>query len=1348
MQEGTNQALVQQVKGNPALRRAGAVLFWVLIAVYTPLCIALLAIKWLVLPEIDRYRPEIQRYLQTQTGTALEIGQIQASWRGFGPLLVVQNIRLPQANGEPGFTADQVHLTWSLPSILAFNPRLKNLEVQSPALSVVRNSQGVIEVAGIPLIDDGSQGNPGLDWLLAQQRVLLKNGVLNWQDAMGQFPGAQAIEAELLLENGLSRHEAGLTFKLPVLAQTPVNVRLNFKTPLLERQLGDVTKWKGSFYLSALVDQSEPLESVFKTFGLDVDLTQPQGKLWVDFEDGLVQRSLLDARIGKLRFSNPEVEAIPFDMTNTSALIEVQGEHALFEPNAISVRQLKGQIAGQKQFGPTDLSLKKLAGADGVDWGVQIQQLDAAQAQAVVLELGPHLGQRQRLEPLKSFEVAGRINRVALDWRTAGHAPHEESVSFKSDVDFSKLTVLYRDPSPKSNGRITGFKNLSGTFKGSDSIGEWTLAGNDSEISLPEIFSAETLAFDSIEGRGGWKDVFTANQPAEFSVEQLKVSNADLQAEVAGSYQFRRDESDVIDIKGSLPMANIARVANYLPLVVGASAREWLTENLKAGTAKNGQFELSGRLSDFPFADPKHPGVFRIDVPFENGELTYAPGWPGIQKVNGKASFVGKRMLIEADQAETSGVVLKGVQASIDNLDAWEPLLEIKGEGQGELGKMVAFVNQSPVREILNEALINAQVEGNANLDLRLNIPIADPEKTQVKGDLKLKGNSIRVVRGMPVVSNVDGVIQFSNKGLFIDQLLGQALGGPVVVKGTTDANGRMEIRANGTARAKGLAQYLNPLSEPYLAGSTPYSVLVATRENGVVVDVNSQLQGLEVKLPAPFAKKADARLPFKLNQSATAQGERWQVDLGPDAKPLAQLRAIVLEQAGQAGIDSMQFAIGAPLAAPTAGIQGDIRVPAIDLDTWRTIFNDITSAPGNTGLMGELMGDPSAGTDIKLKVGIRTERLNVGSKSFEGVSVAARTVEKRWQFDVKAKGVDGYLSWVSDKQRPDGAVLARFKTLVIPKTLDSDLRDLVEEPASSIPALDVQVDNFTLNDLVLGNLKLIAVNQTREEQARAALSQRPKEWKLEELRIENPESITRAKGVWQYGANLKNQRTDIEVDQTVKNAGGLLTRLGMAGVFQGGEGTLVGRLRWNDAPTNIDYGSLSGQFKLQSTKGQFLKADPGVAKLLGVLSLQSIPRRFTLDFKDVFSEGFAYDTMEADVALKEGIASTQNFKMTGPSATVLMDGKLDLESETQNLNVVVLPDLNPAGGSLIYSVIAANPAVGIASLIADFVLKDPLSKIFSFQYKVSGPWVAPVIERVRKGDAVTPPTNDPNTRN
>lgn len=1347
MQEGTNQAQLQQVISNPMLRRAGSVLFWLLVVVYVPFCLALLAVKWLVLPEIDRYRPEIQQFLQNQTGGPIEIGRIQAQWRGWGPQLTVDQVQLRLPNGESGFHAEGLRMEWSLPSILAFSPRLNNLEVLSPTLRVVRNSQGVFEIAGIPVVDDGSQGNPGLDWLLEQKRVLLNQGVLIWQDDMGQFPAAQAVEVELLMKNGLSRHQAGLTLKLPTLAQTPLHAILNFKTPLLKRNLGDLEKWKGTFFISAMVDQAEPIESVFKAFDLNVDMTQPKGRMWVDFEGGQVQRSLLDAQVAKLRFDNPAADAAPFDMTNTSALVEIAGEHLLLAPSTISIRRLTGQIAGQKQFGPTDLSVRKKALNDGFEWGVQAQQLDAAQAKAIVMELGPHLGQQDRLERIKAFEFSGQVNQLDVNWTSGGDKPFSDSQAFNSDIDFTNLTVLYRDPSAQSNGKTTGFRNVSGTFKGSDSQGKWTLMGRNVEFALPEIFAADVLKFNELAGQGAWENVFATDLPVGFSIDKMLARNADLQVEVAGSYEFRREEPDVIKLKGTVPMANVAQVSNYLPLIVGSNARTWLTENLKAGEAKNGEFELSGRLSDFPFDDPKSKGVFKIEVPFENGELTYAPGWPGIRQVNGKATFNGKRMLIQADTAETLGVQLKNVEAQIDNLDAWEPLLEITGKGQGDLSKMVAFVNQSPVREILNEALGSAQVDGLANLDLQLSIPIANPEKTQLKGDLTLKGNSIRVVRGMPTVSNVDGLIQFSNKGLFINQLQGQALGGPVTVKGNTDAAGRMEIRANGVARAQGLAQYLNPLVEPYLAGTTPYSVVVATRENAVTVDVNSQLQGLEVKLPSPFAKKADARLPFKLSQTGGAQSDRWVVDLGADNKPVAQVRATVLHDQGRSDIDSLQFAVGVPLAAPSAGIQGDVRVPVIDVDAWRTVVNDITSASGNTGLMGEMMGEPASDTALKMKVAIRTDRLDMGSKSFEGVSVAARTVEKRWQFDVKAKGVDGYLSWVSDKQRPDGAVLARFKTLVIPKTLDGGMRDLVEEPASSIPALDVQVDNFTLNDITLGKLKLIAVNQTREEQARATLGQRPKEWKLEELRIENPESITRAKGVWQYGDNLKNQRTDIEVNQTVKNAGGLLTRLGMADVFRGGEGTLVGRLRWNDAPSTIDYGSLSGQFKLKSSKGQFLKADPGVAKLLGVLSLQSIPRRFTLDFKDVFSEGFAYDTMEADVVLKQGIASTRNFKMTGPSATVLMDGSLDLESETQDLDVVVLPDLNPAGGSLIYSVIAANPAVGIASLIADFVLKDPLAKIFSFQYQVSGPWTAPVIERVKRSETPNSPTNDSNQR-
>ncbi len=1349
LQEGTNQQQNSTWISAQGVRRLSVFVFWGLIALYVPLCMALLALKWWVLPDIDRYRPAIQTFLQEQTGLPVTLGALSAQWQGFSPQVVVSTLSIPTPAGDVGFQASQIRMDWSLASFLAFSPRLNNLEVQSPNLLVERDTNGTFVVAGVRMVDDGTEGNPGLDWLLSQERVWLNGGVVQWRDHIGKLPDARLENVQLLLENSLNRHRAGLNFDVPMLTEQSVVAQLDFKTPILNRDMGRFDQWKGSFYAQAALDKTEPVESVFKAFELDVDLTRPEGKVWADFAQGAIQRTVFDARVAQLRFANPQVDAVPFDMVNTSAIVEVQGEQGLLDPQAVTVRQLRGQISGEQQFGPSDLSITRMKQDQGVDWGVQITELDAGQAKSIMTELAPHLGQADQLERLSHFRFDGLLKLVNVRWQTLNDASVSHAIAFNSDVEFSKLTVQYTDPPASGNGKVTGFKNISGTFRGDNQQGQWTLNGKQVEVALPEVFANEVLAFDQVTGRGGWSNIFDAEKPVVFTLEDLQVSNADLQAEVSGRYEFRREQPDVIDFRGSLPRADVAKVPNYLPLVVGENARQWLASNLKAGTARQGEFLIRGSLDQFPFDAPDSDGLFQIIVPIEKGQLTYAQGWPAIADINGTVRFEGKRMQIQAQQASTLGVALKNIQAEIPNLDAWEPVLGITGKAEGELANMVRFVNQSPVRDLLSNVLGSAQAEGLADLNLELTIPIADPDKTQVKGDVKLASNSIRLVEGMPWIGEATGNIEFSNQGFALKQVQGQALGGTVILKGGTNSSGWMDIRATGTARAKGLAQYLNPHLEPYLSGSTPYTVLVSNREQGLSVEVTSQFQGMEIKLPAPFEKKPDARMPFKLTQQTNAQGERWAAELGPENKPLGQLRASVKDNNGQPNMEYLQFAIGTPLGVPRGGVQGDIRMPVVELDVWRTLRDEVVYKPGNKGLMGWALGldEPSDGPPARINVAIRTDALNVGSKSFEGVSVVAKTVEKRWQFDVKAKGVDGYISWVSDKQRPDGAVLARFKTLTIPKTLDDGIRDLVEEPASSIPELDVQAEQFTLNDMALGALKLRAVNQTREEQARATLSQKPREWKLEELRIENPESVTQAKGTWQYGSNLSNQRTDIEINQTVNNAGGLLGRLGMQGVFRGGEGTLTGRLRWNDAPTNLDYGSLSGQFKLKSSNGQFLKADPGVAKLLGVLSLQSMPRRFALDFKDVFSEGFAYDTMEADVRLNEGIANTQNFKMMGPSATVLMDGDLDLESETQNLNVVVLPDLNATGGSLIYSVIAANPAVGIASLIADFVLKDPLSKIFSFQYQVTGPWVSPVIERVRKGDAVIPPTNNPNTR-
>ncbi len=180
---------------------------------------------------------------------------------------------------------------------------------------------------------------------------------------------------------------------------------------------------------------------------------------------------------------------------------------------------------------------------------------------------------------------------------------------------------------------------------------------------------------------------------------------------------------------------------------------------------------------------------------------------------------------------------------------------------------------------------------------------------------------------------------------------------------------------------------------------------------------------------------------------------------------------------------------------------------------------------------------------------------------------------------------------------------------------------------------------------------------------------------------------------------------------------------------MKNGSGKLAGNLSWLGSPFSIDYPSLAGDLNLSLDKGQFLKADPGVGRLLGVMSLQALPRRISLDFRDIFSQGFAFDTIRASAQISKGVLTTHDFKMAGVDASVLIEGQTDLQAESQNLRVLVLPEINAASASVVYALMV-NPAIGIGTFLAQWVLRHPLSKIFSYEYDVTGSWAEPQVKR------------------
>ena len=236
----------------------------------------------------------------------------------------------------------------------------------------------------------------------------------------------------------------------------------------------------------------------------------------------------------------------------------------------------------------------------------------------------------------------------------------------------------------------------------------------------------------------------------------------------------------------------------------------------------------------------------------------------------------------------------------------------------------------------------------------------------------------------------------------------------------------------------------------------------------------------------------------------------------------------------------------------------------------------------------------------------------------------------------------------------------------------------------------------------------------------------RPRVWQLERLRLSSAAAELQATGQW-------DRNTALSYKLEIKDVGGFLNRLHLKDVVKGGHGTLSGELSWSGTPFSMDLPSLGGTMDIAVRDGQFLKVEPGAAKLIGVLNLQALPKLLTLDFRNIFEQGFAFDELRGTVSILDGVASTDSLAMRGLQAVVQIKGQANLQASTQDLRVVVVPELNGGLATLAYAAIV-NPAVGLGAFLAQSLFSQPLSRALAHEIEITGSWSDPtVVERKRE---------------
>jgi uncharacterized protein YhdP len=256
-----------------------------------------------------------------------------------------------------------------------------------------------------------------------------------------------------------------------------------------------------------------------------------------------------------------------------------------------------------------------------------------------------------------------------------------------------------------------------------------------------------------------------------------------------------------------------------------------------------------------------------------------------------------------------------------------------------------------------------------------------------------------------------------------------------------------------------------------------------------------------------------------------------------------------------------------------------------------------------------------------------------------------------------------------------------------------------------------------------MGRVELLARHEGTDQRS----------WRIDKLAMTNSDSALSATGLWKQG---EGSRTSLAIKLEVSDVGQFMDRIGYPEHLKAGKGKLEGTLAWNGDPVNMDYATLSGALQMQAEDGQFLEIEPGIGKLVSLMSLQMLPRRALGDFRDVFSKGFQFDRIASSMDIARGVMSVKEFHMRGPAADVNMTGQVDLSLETQNLNVKVIPQLGDTASTVVGLL---NPIAGVATLIAGRLMKNPLGKIFAFDYTITGTWTDPKVEKLQPTQSQQP---------
>ena len=1250
---------------------------WIAAAVLIILAAVFSSIFRSLTPWAKQYKGEVEHHLSVLLGQPVTIQTMETGWYWFQPVLKLKHVTIH--DGKDKF----LHLDKLLVGINLFKSlwywRIQPGILYVDDISLVfRQKEGHWRIDGISsnAIKD-TEMTPErtkelLGWLAQQERLIIRHVSAHFHLEDGGLIPMSGLNVSIMNHGGdyKIKGEARLEQTNSTLFQLLGNLR--FDPNHLEQT-------KGQLYFSAKRIVPAQWQGMFPELGGRFEGGKGNVTLWMDLDKGAI--SLIQAQINFKRLA--------WRLLNNkgSELIQSLSANLAWKPDD------KGW-----QFHADKIKLRTA----GVTWPEnQLRILFNNEARSYQLFAKSIL-----IESLFSEAINWPVTLHDI-LKTKPHGVLSDSQAIIKENNLVYFLTRFDQLGWDAKENIPKVEHLSGVLNWQPDEGRLEL---DSEHAVINVKNYPVQNLDLLNGAIDWKEL---NDGLRISVERFVLSKPDLTLSAQGAVdQVTKNSIGHIRLNADFSGKNIQQWMSYLPKKkMKAKLYYWLNHDVKRIAEATGTISINGLANDFPF-DNKN-GEFSITSHASGTDLLINSKWQLIKDIEGYIRVKNRDLDVDLVRGDFHGVPLKQMNLRIDDIGHDKETMLIHGIADGAAQKMFDFVMASPLKEKLGILKMLA-LNGLVSLNLRLEIPLyPENDDNLAKGTLHFKNNTINIKHqvGSVKIEDVTGDLTFDEKGVTHSALVASAFGYPMNIKiqSTKKPQPTTNIFIDGECTVESLKNSFNLPILSVLKGMFSINAVFKLPDNPNEPDhlyIKSSLQGLAVNLPEPLGKTYDSKVPLDVHATINAQNT-----IRVQANYNGRLSGDILFQDNKGVYDlkSGQIRLGSAYALdqkkPGLALVGSL--DNFNLQKWNDVVAQFSTQKSNSILFNKLR-----------IINVSLENLTFLKQQFNNMKIKAKILpDHDWSFSLNQKKIAADLRY-----HPATNALSGFVNYLHLDRWDdakTENKRLSLSP-DQIPNLNLRIDNLSVGDKQIGNVTLKSQSS-------------PERWLIDYCRVDSPFYQFTINGEWQQ----KNQvdQTKMQMKVHLQDLAKSLERWQITPVVDAAKGDMEFNGGWNGAVYDFSLSSVHGAMYLQLKNGRITHLSPeteeklGLGKLLSILSLQTIPRRLQLDFSDLSQQGYSFDIFKGNFAINKGIMSTQDSYIDGPVAYASMKGNLDLVRHMYDLNLKISPHIT---ASLpVVATIAGGPIAGLAAWVANKIINQSMQKITAYSYKISGPWMQPVVQQL-----------------